>query len=461
MLVIGYGSLPPPDADWTDVIEASHAFVTVLELSRLRQQEELRRELRVLLDEFDDTLSSTLNLPTSLDVFCQRARRLFSADRTSVWIHDRLSHSLVLRASSDPSHMPRGDRIDTADPAAPAATGMRKSRSVITASAGDAPTGTLTVPLRGRRRALGTIVLEGVFFQTGSELDLVERADELGAGISGAIEHLQLLEDAGRARRELDTGEVGSAESSVEVDQHTLQERRQQSDKLAALGQLIAGIAHELNNPLQSVLGHLELMRTASTLSPAMRRDVRTVYREADRAAKIVRNLLVFAGSRRVVRRPVSLHAVLQKVLALRAQACRSLHIEVVRQYDEKLPRVLSDPLLLHQAFLNVVMNAEQAIAATGRPGRIEITTSSADGRIFATVRDSGDGIPADALSRVFEPFYTTKEVGKGSGLGLAITYGIVLEQGGDVAVVNHPSGGAAFTIELPISQTRSAAPVG
>jgi signal transduction histidine kinase len=179
------------------------------------------------------------------------------------------------------------------------------------------------------------------------------------------------------------------------------------------------------------------------------------IYREADRAAKIVRNLLVFAGSRRLARRSVSLNAVLQKVVALRQGACRAQDIELVRHYDEQLPRVQSDPLLLHQVFLNMVMNAEQAIASTGTPGRIEITTAIADARdrIVATVRDTGNGIPDDALSRIFEPFYTTKDVGKGTGLGLAIAYGIVQEHGGHIAAANHPDGGAIFTVELPIGK--------
>ena len=128
--------------------------------------------------------------------------------------------------------------------------------------------------------------------------------------------------------------------------------------------------------------------------------------------------------------------------------------IEVVRHYDEKLPRVQSDPLLLHQVFLNMVMNAEHAIAATGAAGRIEITTSVAPSgdRIIATVRDTGAAFPTDALSRIFEPFYTTKEVGKGTGLGLAIAYGIVQEHGGQIVAANHPDGGAVFTVELPIA---------
>ena len=244
-------------------------------------------------------------------------------------------------------------------------------------------------------------------------------------------------------------------QTQLEAEREELRKRLTQSEKLAALGQFVAGIAHELNNPLQGVLGHLELLRTTGAFPKQLRREVQTIYREADRAAKIVRNLLVFAGSRRLARRSVSLNAVIQKVLALRTPAHRAVRIEVVRHYDEKLPRVQSDPLLLHQVFLNMVMNAEHAIAATGREGRIEINTMVAGSgdRIIATVRDTGIGIPEDALSHIFEPFYTTKEVGKGTGLGLAIAYGIVQDHGGQIIAANHPDGGALFTVELPIAR--------
>jgi signal transduction histidine kinase len=239
-------------------------------------------------------------------------------------------------------------------------------------------------------------------------------------------------------------------QSRLEIEREELRKRLTQSEKLAALGQFVAGIAHELNNPLQGVLGHLELLRVTGAFPKHLRKDVQVIYREADRAAKIVRNLLVFAGSRRLARRAVSLPPILAKVVALRSAACRAADIEVVRHYDQKIPRVQSDPLLLHQVFLNIMMNAEQAIAATGRPGRIEITTKKAADRIVTTVRDTGAGISEEALSRIFEPFYTTKEVGKGTGLGLAIAYGIVQEHGGQILVANHAEGGAIFTVELP-----------
>jgi PAS domain S-box-containing protein len=559
LLAIGFHTTPSAGTAEDAAVEVADAFITALELLHLRQADQLQRDVRELLDEFTASLAATLNLAAGLDIFCVGANRLFGADRTSVWIHDRRARQVVLQASSDTADVSRGIRVTTEDPSAPASMAMRRTRAEIVPASEDAVTPLVTVPLRGTRRALGTVVFEGVRVETGGEIDLLDRADELGRQLASAIENLQLLDDVMRARRELENtfdsithliavadmrghivhvnqafatrvgstrealldqpiaGQIGpeldawlaerretqkatkSAEPAVtrevvdpmwngpfmvtvtdllnherepvgsvivardlttqtrlEGEREELRKRLTQSEKLAALGQFVAGIAHELNNPLQGVLGHLELLRVTGAFPKQLRREVQTIYREADRAAKIVRNLLVFAGSRRLVRRSVSLNVVLQKVLSLRAPAHRAIGIEVVRHYDEKLPRVPSDPLLLHQVFLNMVMNAEHAIAATGHGGRIEIRTSvtPARDRIITTVRDTGTGIPEDTLSRIFEPFYTTKEVGKGTGLGLAITYGIVQEHGGQILAANHPEGGAVFTVELPIASS-------
>jgi signal transduction histidine kinase len=230
-----------------------------------------------------------------------------------------------------------------------------------------------------------------------------------------------------------------------------------QAQKLAALGQFVAGLAHELNNPLQGVLGHLDLLRATHALPKTLRPSMRTIYCEADRAAKIVRSLLMFAGSRRTARRRVSLSAVLKKVVALRQRSCRERGIEILRNPAERLPRVLGDALLLHQVFLNMLLNAEQAIADTGRPGRIELASMAVDGQVFVRMRDTGPGIPPDALQRVFEPFYTTKDVGQGTGLGLAIAYGIVQDHGGRIVAANDPDGGAVLTVALPAAPPRPA----
>jgi signal transduction histidine kinase len=551
LLAVGYSqpldSAPMP----ADASTAADAFLTALELNRLRRRDDLQRDLRDLIDDFSAGISATMNLTAGLEIFCLGAKRLFGADRASVWIHDRRAHHLVLQGSSDSGHAVRGVTVSAQDAFAPAAAALRRSRAEVTSPADEA-TATVTVPLRGCRRALGTVVFEGVRVETGGELDLLDRADEVGRQLSSAIETLQLLDDVMRSRLELENtfdsiwhlvvvtdrhgrivqvneafaNRVGkpravlleqpvaenvgrdlaawlaeheaagvraeteaassreivdpilkgafmvtltdlldqehrrmgtvlvardlTPQSKLETEREELRKRLTQSEKLVALGQFVAGIAHELNNPLQGVLGHLELLRVTGALPKTLRKEMQTIYREADRAAKIVRNLLVFAGSRRLARRAVSLPPILQKVIALRSEACRAAGIEVVRHYGQKLPRVHSDPLLLHQVFLNILMNAEQAIAATGRPGRIEVTAAQAGGRVITTVRDTGGGIPEEALSRIFEPFYTTKEVGKGTGLGLAIAYGIVQEHGGQIIAANHPDGGAMFTVDLP-----------
>jgi PAS domain S-box-containing protein len=554
MLAIGFDGDASPDAA-DNGAHVADIFLTALELSRFRLRDELQQDLRELLDEFDRTLSATLHLAGGLDVFCHGAKRLFGADRTSVWIYDRRARHLVVEASSDPEYTERGSPVNADDPFALGAIAMRRTRAEIIQPDAGVATSIVTVPLRGCRRALGTIVFEGVRVEAGGELDLLDRADELGRQLAATIENMQLLDDVMRSRRELENTfdsiahlvavadrrgrivhaneafahrvgrsrdelldrplvdfvgpEIGrliaehdadlvrpdgqvpitreildpvlkgpfmititdllnherervgivvvardlTPQTKLEAEREELRMRLTQSEKLAALGQFVAGIAHELNNPLQGVLGHLELLRATGAFPKKLRREVSTIYREADRAAKIVRNLLVFAGSRRLPRRPVSVNVVLQKVLALRAAAFRAEEIEVVRHYAEKLPRVQSDPLLLHQVFLNMVMNAEHAIGATGRGGRIEMSTAVTPSRdrIVVTVRDDGTGIQPAVLSRIFEPFYTTKEVGQGTGLGLAITYGIVQEHGGTILAANHPEGGAVFTVELPV----------
>jgi len=558
VLAIGFSSPPPPSSVEDTGMQAADAFIAALELFTLRQAEEMQRDVRELLDEFTSSLAATLSLAAGLDIFCFGANRLFGADRTSVWIHDRRARELVLHASSDTGDVVRGVRVAADNLAAPAVAAMRHTRAeIVPPDGGDEATSLVTVPLRGTRRALGAMVLEGVRVDPGGEIDLLDRADELARQLSSAVENMQLLDDVMRSRRQLENTldsithlvavadtrgrivhvnqafamrvgckqeelldrpiadfvgpELGAwiaqqtafrpvaakteaavtrevvdpiwhgpftvtvtdllnndrepvgivvvardltSQTRLETEREELRKRLTQSEKLAALGQFVAGIAHELNNPLQGVLGHLELLRTTGAFPKQLRREVGTIYREADRAAKIVRNLLVFAGSRRLVRRSVSLNVVLQKVLSLRAPAHRAIGIEVVRHYDDKLPRVQSDPLLLHQVFLNMVMNAEHAIAATGGSGRIDIGTAVAPSRnrIIVTMRDTGTGIPEETLSRIFEPFYTTKEVGKGTGLGLAITYGIVQEHGGQIHAANHPEGGAIFTVELPIA---------
>jgi PAS domain S-box-containing protein len=239
----------------------------------------------------------------------------------------------------------------------------------------------------------------------------------------------------------------------LEAEQAVLRERLAQSEKLASLGQFVAGIAHEMNNPLQAVLGHLELLMTTSEPARPLRRDLRRVYNEGQRAAKIVQDLLVFTGSRRLARRPVLIDTIASRALSSRRVARQRAHITVERRRGDDMPPVFGDPLLLYQAVVNVLINAEHAVAELDAPQRrIEVRTrTTGNGALVQlTVRDFGSGIAPDVLPQIFDPFFTTREVGKGSGLGLTIAYGIVQEHGGTIRVRNAPGGGAVFSIELP-----------
>jgi two-component system, NtrC family, sensor kinase len=486
-------------------------------------------------------------------VLCHEAVERLSIPAASAWLYDRRSQELVLAATSGRTSVVEGTRLRADSPDVPSAS-LRDEKVRPHAAVPDHPA-MLTIPLRGRRRALGVLVLD---LAPGGGADAppewLDEAEELGRQLSPAIENLLLLEDLLRSRRELahtfdsledlvaicdshlrvlqvnrmladrlvlprdrmvarplvdlvgadaarwlatlaqsdslqtatateareiddavlggrftmtvtplpgtdgrTTGAVFVArditnQARLEAERAALRERLTQSEKLAALGQFIAGIAHELNNPLQGVLGHLELLREQGRIPADIRRELGLVFREADRAARIVDNLLVFAGGRRAALRPVSLNTIVSQTVAMRTTPCRAAHIDIVQTLDASHPRVSGNRLMLQQALFNILLNAEQELAGRGG-GRIDITTRLVEGgrSVRLEVRDTGGGIPPDALPRLFEPFYTTKDVGRGTGLGLAITYGIVKDHRGLITAANHPSGGAVFTIDLPV----------
>ncbi len=243
--------------------------------------------------------------------------------------------------------------------------------------------------------------------------------------------------------------------SDVTDDRRT-RERLLQSEKMVSVGQLVAGVAHELNNPLTGIMGFAQLL-LARDLDESTRRDIDTINTEAERAAKIVQNLLSFARRRSADKEIVNLNVLLERVLELRNYDLRVKNIEVDLDLDPKLPETMVDANQIQQVFLNVVINAEQAILAEQGKGKLTVQTRKDGNNIRIVFRDSGPGMNAETLRRIFDPFFTTKDTGEGTGLGLTISYGIVEEHAGRIWAESEPGRGSTFVIELPILQGHEA----
>lgn len=227
-----------------------------------------------------------------------------------------------------------------------------------------------------------------------------------------------------------------------------------QSEKMAAVGQLVSGVAHELNNPLTGILGFAEILANQPGLDAAMKRDLDRIYQEADRSRRIIQNLLHFARQEEPSRTPADINEVLNRTLAILEYQLRVKNIAVVKNLDPGLPITTIDIQQFEQIFLNIVINAEQAIQETGKEGEITVTTQlGPSDKILISFKDNGPGIAPEHLPKIFEPFFTTKEVGKGTGLGLSLSYGIIKQHGGKIHVESKPGQGACFRIELPISK--------
>ena len=236
-----------------------------------------------------------------------------------------------------------------------------------------------------------------------------------------------------------------------------LAEQLLQREKLAAIGQLVSGVAHELNNPLAGIMAFAQLLQGTGA-TPDQHDALETIQREAKRAARIVANLLLFARQRNPERTETDLNQVLRDTLELRRYVLRTQQVEVVTDLDESLPRTWADAFQLQQVALNLITNAEQALHAHRGPKRITLATRRRDGMLEMSVSDNGPGIPATQLDQLFNPFFTTKPVGEGTGLGLSISDGIVRQHGGTILVESRPGEGATFTVMIPHAPKPAAA---
>jgi two-component system NtrC family sensor kinase len=238
------------------------------------------------------------------------------------------------------------------------------------------------------------------------------------------------------------------------TDASMIQAKLVHTEKMAAVGQLVSGVAHEVNNPLTAIMGFSDLLMENPEVPGSARKDLQVILEEAQRTKEIVQNLLSFARQRPPQRHSLQINDILRKTIALRAYDFSNHGVEIVEKFDERLPEMIGDSHQLQQVFLNILNNAYDAVHATGRRGVIEIETVQDNGWLEVLFRDNGEGIKHP--ERIFDPFFTTKEVGQGTGLGLSICYGIVREHEGEILCANNQeSPGATFSVRLPV-RTRS-----
>jgi two-component system NtrC family sensor kinase len=261
------------------------------------------------------------------------------------------------------------------------------------------------------------------------------------------------------------TGEVGLLCQAIDSMADAVAEReaklklatRQQigqSEKMASIGRLAAGVAHEINNPLTGVLTFAHLLKEEANLDEQGKQDVDLIINETTRAAQIVRGLLDFARERPAVKAPLDINEVIRRTLQLLGNQKAFQQIVIVEDLEDDLPKVNGDENQLQQVLLNLSLNACEAMPDGGT---LLVSTVSQNGQVLIKVTDTGCGIKREHMDQIFEPFFSTKPVGKGTGLGLSVTYGIIQQHSGDLDVESQEGKGTTFTIALPCTEDGSA----
>ena len=298
----------------------------------------------------------------------------------------------------------------------------------------------------------------GLLIGEGNGMDLIERVRLSGMLPSHAcllktkdgaeldVElHLSILKKEG----EEVTGTIWVGRDVTELKSAQLQ--LLQAEKLSTIGEVISGVAHELNNPLSGVLGFSQLLMARHGGSP-LARELEKINDAAQRCQKIVKNLLSFSRVHKPERKRLGVNGILEKTLDMKEYQLRVNNIEVVRELDPDLPLTMLDFHQMQQVFLNLINNAQHAMESVrGRPGNLRVQTSQVDGRIRVEITDNGEGMDPERLERIFDPFFTTKEKSEGTGLGLSVSYGIVNEHGGKIYASSRKGIGTTFLLELPI----------
>jgi two-component system NtrC family sensor kinase len=435
------------------VVTAYQGFLLDI-TERKRAEHEIRRRNRELLvlNSISKTLTESLDLSDSIHRTLRQIVELFSLDASSLYLFDdsgevirRISavgHRSEFARSFPPTKVPQEllHHIKAVHATFLSAQGLplpqvfreaQRKEQIITA---------YVVILWSKDRVMGALVVGSRTPRefTPSDVNLLIA---VGSQTANAIERSLLYEQTRQAYDDL----------------RKTQEQLLHSEKMAAVGQLISGVAHELNNPLTAILGYSQLLTSSGQMNAQGLEYSEKLYKQAQRTHRIVQNLLSFARQHKPERIPVSFNKIVEDTLALRDYDLRMHNIRVHLDLSADLPMTAADPHQLQQVFLNMVNNAVDAILESSSEGDLWVATGSTPQKLFVQFTDSGAGVKDP--SKVFDPFYTTKPVGKGTGLGLSICYGIVTEHGGAIRVENLPPRGASFTIEIPCQEIAALKP--
>jgi two-component system NtrC family sensor kinase len=412
-----------------------------------RAEEEIRRRNRELnaLNAMAVIATQSFDLDEILNLTLRQVVTLFGAETGSVYLSDADNQTLRRRAGWGQRSASRQKFSEVSLPDGFGELVMRSRTEVITHEflphlpslvadfvqadglqswiwvlmwSKDLPIGVLGISCRDARE-----------FTSNDENLLVA----IGRQLATTIEKVRLYEETCRAYEDL----------------RKTQEQLLQSEKMSAVGQLIAGVAHELNNPLTAILGYAQLLESEG-LADRAQDYVRKLFKQAQRTHRVVQNLLSFARQRKSQKEQVDLRKVLDETLTLREYDMKVSNITVERDIDANTPNADADPHQMEQVFLNIINNALDAMMERGSGGKLRVKVHPKDKFVCVEFRDSGPGIQDP--KRIFDPFYTTKSIGKGTGLGLSICYGIIKEHGGDIVAHNHPEGGAVLEVRVPVA---------
>src|SRR5579871_6262556 len=425
-------------------IERYQGFVLDMTEKR-RAEEEMRRRNRELnaLNAMAVVAAQSFDLDEILNLTMRQVVTLFGAESGSVFLSDTDSPTFRRRAAWGPRSRDGSRPAEISFEDGFGELVLRSRAEVVTPDylphlppkvaeflKSDADRSWIWVLFWGKDAPVGIMGLcshLGYEYSGNDENLLVAISRQLAT----TIEKVRLYEETCRAYEDL----------------RKTQEQLLQSEKMSAVGQLIAGVAHELNNPLTAILGYAELLESEG-LNTRAADYVSKLFKQAQRTHRVVQNLLSFARQRKPQKEQVDIRKVLDETLVLREYDLKVNNIRLEKEIQGSLPVVTADPHQLEQVFLNVINNAVDAMLESGRTGKIRIAVSLEGGSVCTRFTDDGPGLKDP--KRIFDPFYTTKSVGKGTGLGLSICYGIVKEHGGDITAFNAPEGGAVIEVKLP-----------